>query len=155
MSAGAALNLYDVGDALLEIQGTAGTLSMPDPNMFGGPVRVRRLGETDWREIPLTHAHTGNDRCLGVADLAGESILPPEAVLYLCDAGEIIWAKGRAGIEQIACVDSAVYKPDANFMVQVKIDQVPPPGIVPPEMELVSVYMQLAIDTCFWSYEVV
>jgi hypothetical protein len=24
----------------------------------------------DWREIPLSHAHTGNDRCLGVADLA-------------------------------------------------------------------------------------
>ncbi len=70
VSAGAALNLHDVGGALLEIQGTNGTLSMPDPNMFGGPVRVRRLGEADWREIPLTHAHTGNDRCLGVADLA-------------------------------------------------------------------------------------
>jgi predicted dehydrogenase len=70
VSAGAALNLFDVGGALLEIQGTTGTLSMPDPNMFGGPVRIRRLGETDWREIPLIHAHTGNDRCLGVADLA-------------------------------------------------------------------------------------
>jgi predicted dehydrogenase len=70
VSAGAALNLYDVGGALLEIQGTTATLSMPDPNTFGGPVRIRRLGETDWREIPLTHAHTGNDRCLGVADLA-------------------------------------------------------------------------------------
>jgi len=70
VSAGAALNLYDVGGALLEIQGTTGTLSMPDPNMFGGPVRLRRLGEPDWREIPLSHAHTGNDRCLGVADLA-------------------------------------------------------------------------------------
>ena len=70
VSAGAALNLNDTGGALLEIQGTSGTLSMPDPNMFGGPVRMRRLGETDWREMPLTHAHTGNDRCLGVADLA-------------------------------------------------------------------------------------
>jgi predicted dehydrogenase len=70
VSAGAALNLYDVGGALLEIQGTNGTLSMPDPNTFGGPVRMRRLGEAGWREIPLTHAHTGNERCLGVADLA-------------------------------------------------------------------------------------
>ena len=43
---------------------------MPDPNMFGGPVRMRRMGEADWREIALTHAHTGNDRCLGVADMA-------------------------------------------------------------------------------------
>jgi predicted dehydrogenase len=70
VSAGAALNLYDVGGALLEIQGTTGTLSMPDPNRFGGPVRIRRLGESDWREIPLTHAHASNERCLGVADLA-------------------------------------------------------------------------------------
>jgi predicted dehydrogenase len=70
VSAGAALNLYDVGGALLEIQGTTGTLSMPDPNTFDGPVRLRRLGEPDWREIPLTHTHTGNDRCLGVADQA-------------------------------------------------------------------------------------
>jgi predicted dehydrogenase len=70
VSAGAALNLHDVGGVLFEIQGTAGTLCLPDPNSFGGPVRVRRLGETAWREIPLTHVHTGNSRCLGVADLA-------------------------------------------------------------------------------------
>ncbi len=70
VSAGAALDLYGVGGALLEIQGTEGTLSMPDPNIFDGPVRVRRVGETDWREIPLTHAHTENSRCLGVAEMA-------------------------------------------------------------------------------------
>jgi len=70
VSAGAALDLYGVGGALLEIQGTTGTLCMPDPNMFGGPVRVRHLGEAKWREIPLTHAYTGNERCLGAADLA-------------------------------------------------------------------------------------
>ena len=70
VSAGAALNLYDAGGALLEIQGTTGTLAMPDPNIFGGPVRLRRLGEPDWREIPLTHAHTSNERGLGAADLA-------------------------------------------------------------------------------------
>lgn len=70
VSAGGALNLYDVGSGLLEIQGTTGTLNMPDPNTFGGPVQVRRLGETGWREIPLSHAHTGNSRILGVADMA-------------------------------------------------------------------------------------
>jgi predicted dehydrogenase len=70
VSAGAELNPNYDGGVLLEIQGTTGTLSMPDPNTFGGPVRVRRLGEAGWREIPLTHTHTGNERCLGVADLA-------------------------------------------------------------------------------------
>jgi hypothetical protein len=38
--------------------------------MFCSPVRLRRLSERDWREIPLTHGHAGNDRCLGVADMA-------------------------------------------------------------------------------------
>ncbi|MCA9973012.1 MAG: Gfo/Idh/MocA family oxidoreductase [Anaerolineales bacterium] len=70
VSAGAAINLYDVGGALLEIQGTKGTLCLPDPNMFAGPVRVRRLGEREWREVPLTHGHTGNSRGLGAADMA-------------------------------------------------------------------------------------
>ena len=70
VSAGTAINLYDVGGALLEIQGTKGTLSLPDPNMFGGPVRLRRLGESDWHEIPVSRAHTENSRALGVADMA-------------------------------------------------------------------------------------
>ncbi len=70
VSAGAAINLYDVGGALLEIQGTKGTLCLPDPNIFDGPVRVRRLGEKEWREIPLTHGHTTNSRGIGVADMA-------------------------------------------------------------------------------------
>ena len=56
--------------ALLEIQGTKGTLSMPDPNMFGGPVRIRSLGESEWREMPISHAHTENSRVLGAADMA-------------------------------------------------------------------------------------
>jgi len=70
VSAGTAINLYDVGGALLEIQGTKGTLSMPDPNTFGGPVRIRSLGESEWREIPISHAHTENSRVLGAADMA-------------------------------------------------------------------------------------
>ena len=70
VSAGAAINLYDVGSALLEIQGTKGTLAMPDPNTFGGPVRVRHLGESDWREIPITRAYNKNSRGLGAADMA-------------------------------------------------------------------------------------
>jgi predicted dehydrogenase len=70
VSAGAAINLYDVGGALLEVQGTKGTLCLPDPNMFDGPVKIRRLGEKEWREAPLTHGHTANSRGIGVADMA-------------------------------------------------------------------------------------
>jgi predicted dehydrogenase len=54
----------------IEIYGTDGTLSVPDPNTFGGPVRLRRAGENDWREIPLTHGYTTNSRGIGVADMS-------------------------------------------------------------------------------------
>jgi len=54
----------------IEIYGTEGTLSVPDPNGFGGPVRVRRMGEKEWTEVPLTHGYAENSRGIGVADMA-------------------------------------------------------------------------------------
>lgn len=54
----------------LEIYGSEGSLSVPDPNTFGGPVRVRRAGASDWTEMPLTHGYTENSRGIGVADMA-------------------------------------------------------------------------------------
>ena len=45
-------------------------MSLPDPNTFGGPVRVRRAGESAWNEVPLTHGYAANSRGLGVADMA-------------------------------------------------------------------------------------
>ena len=54
----------------IEIYGTEGTLSVPNPNTFGGPVRLRRADESDWREIPLTHEYTKNSRGIGAADMA-------------------------------------------------------------------------------------
>lgn len=55
----------------LEIYGSEGTLSVPDPNTFGGPVRLLRRGQAEWREVPLTHGYTANHRGIGAADLAG------------------------------------------------------------------------------------
>jgi len=54
----------------IEIYGTEGSLSVPDPNGFGGPVRVRRAGTGDWSEVPLTHGYAENTRSIGVADMA-------------------------------------------------------------------------------------
>jgi predicted dehydrogenase len=55
---------------LIEIHGTEGTLSVPDPNSFGGTVRVRRAGDQAWQAVPLTHGYAENSRGLGVADMA-------------------------------------------------------------------------------------
>jgi predicted dehydrogenase len=54
----------------IEIYGTEGTLSVPDPNTFGGPVRIRKAGEKEWREVPLAYGYAENSRGLGVADMA-------------------------------------------------------------------------------------
>ena len=54
----------------IEIHGTEGSMIVPDPNTFGGPVRVFRPGHDDWREIPLTHSYGEQSRGLGLADMA-------------------------------------------------------------------------------------
>ncbi len=53
----------------IEIYGSEGSLSCPDPNTFGGPVKIRRSGD-DWEEIAIDRPYTDNSRCLGVADMA-------------------------------------------------------------------------------------
>ncbi len=54
----------------IEIYGTEGTLSTPDPNRFDGPVYIRRAKDETWREVPLTRGYTSNSRGLGIADMA-------------------------------------------------------------------------------------
>ena len=52
----------------MEIYGTEGSLSVPDPNGFGGPIRLRRKENKEWGEIP--HAFPERSRGAGPADLA-------------------------------------------------------------------------------------
>ena len=54
----------------MEIYGTDGSLQIPDPNYFGGRVRLLRRGGS-WDDMPLTHGYNdGNYRILGVAEMA-------------------------------------------------------------------------------------
>jgi predicted dehydrogenase len=54
----------------IEIFGTEGTLSVPDPNTFGGPVQIRMRGDKEWRDVPLTHANAAQSRGIGLVELA-------------------------------------------------------------------------------------
>lgn len=65
----------------IEVYGSAGTLSVPDPNTFGGPVRLRRAAEKEWTDVPITRPYSDNSRILGLADLvqALGSGRPPRA----------------------------------------------------------------------------
>lgn len=64
---------FDVNGSTLpniEIYGSKGTIIVPDPNTFGGPVRIKRQGHSEWEEIPISHGFTDNSRGIGVADMA-------------------------------------------------------------------------------------
>ncbi|SDN06803.1 Predicted dehydrogenase [Fictibacillus solisalsi] len=54
----------------IEIYGSEGTLLVPDPNTFGGPVKIRKRDEIEFKEVPLTFGNDQNSRGLGAADMA-------------------------------------------------------------------------------------
>lgn len=54
----------------IEIHGTEGSMQVPDPNGFGGAVRLFRPGADDWKELPHSHIYADNARGLGLADMA-------------------------------------------------------------------------------------
>ncbi|THF79880.1 Gfo/Idh/MocA family protein [Cohnella fermenti] len=54
----------------IEVYGSEGTLLVPDPNNFGGEIRLRRAGEREWTDLPLTHGSAENARGIGAADMA-------------------------------------------------------------------------------------
>lgn len=60
---------YDT-QARLEIYGSEGTLIVPDPNGFGGPIKLLRPEEGVYKEIPLMFNYSENSRALGLSDCA-------------------------------------------------------------------------------------
>lgn len=70
---GTILTSFDVWDSQLpriEIYGSEGTISVPDPNTFGGPVFIKRFKEGEFTQIPLAFPYQENSRGIGVADMA-------------------------------------------------------------------------------------
>jgi len=69
---GTMLMSFDVHAANLpriEIFGTEGSLSVPDPNTFGGEIKVK-VGRGEWTAMPYSHAYKENYRGLGLSDMA-------------------------------------------------------------------------------------
>jgi predicted dehydrogenase len=52
----------------LLVHGAEGELALPDPNQFGGTVRIRR-SRGDWEDVPYTSAGPRDARGLGLHDL--------------------------------------------------------------------------------------
>ncbi|MBN2508642.1 MAG: Gfo/Idh/MocA family oxidoreductase [Spirochaetales bacterium] len=54
----------------IELYGTQGSMIIPDPNMFGGEVKVFRRGYEDWASMGHSHGYTSDTRGFGAADMA-------------------------------------------------------------------------------------
>ncbi len=63
-------DVWRTGLPCLEIHGTEGSLSVPDPNGFGGEVQLFRQGYGDWQPVPHSHGYAEQSRGLGLADMA-------------------------------------------------------------------------------------
>lgn len=63
-------DVYYQTQAKLEVYGSKGTLIVPDPNGFGGPVMLLRPEVGEFKEIPIVFDYSGNSRGLGLADMA-------------------------------------------------------------------------------------
>jgi predicted dehydrogenase len=54
----------------IELYGSEGAMSVPDPNYFGGTIELA-TAKRDWRPVPTKHIYAdGNYRIIGVADMA-------------------------------------------------------------------------------------
>ena len=58
----------------IEVYGTEGTLALPDPNTFGGPLKVRSIIADDWRDIPLPTPNIPQQRGIGLADMLSATV---------------------------------------------------------------------------------
>ena len=54
----------------IEVYGEKGTLFVPDPNTFGGPVKLYRPEDGEVREMPLLFENRENSRGLGLLEMA-------------------------------------------------------------------------------------
>ena len=54
----------------IDLFGTLGSIGLPDPNTFWGPVMLFRPGADDWAEVPLSHGYSENSRGVGLLDMA-------------------------------------------------------------------------------------
>ena len=67
----ASFDVWETDRAAFTIYGTEGTLRVPDPNTFAGPIMHLKQGrDEEWAPVEITKPHTENSRGLGASDLA-------------------------------------------------------------------------------------
>jgi predicted dehydrogenase len=87
----------------IEVYGSAGSLSVPDPNYFDGDVRLFTAGGDDWTVLAPTAGYAGAGRGVGLLDLA-EALAEErphraaaDVALHVLDVMESMQASARSG----------------------------------------------------------
>ena len=87
----------------IEVYGTGGSLSVPDPNGFDGEVRLFRAGSKEWEHVAERGGYQGAARGYGVADLAravaegGPHRADGRLAYHVLDIMESLLAAARSG----------------------------------------------------------
>ena len=121
---GAAITLimsFDVTDTIgrnIEVHGTDGSIHVPDPNTFGGPVSYARRNGDGLKEAPLTHGYADNMRGIGLADMAQGIIsdrphrasgeLAAHVLEVMLALGEASKSKGNISIKSVPSQPAAM-----------------------------------------------
>ena len=100
-------DVYYPSQARLEIYGSKGTLFVPDPNTFGGPVQLLRPedGKTP-KEMPLCFDYKENSRARGLSEMA--EVLAGDQTKFSCDCTQtfhvlqILEALAKGGAHKIS-----------------------------------------------------
>jgi predicted dehydrogenase len=112
---------FDVWGAKLpriEVYGSEGTLSVPDPNTFGGDVEVCKAGSRDWTVAAVAGGYAESGRGYGVADMAraiqqgGAHRASGELAFHVLDIMEALLESGAQGGAPVD-VESTVARPAA------------------------------------------
>jgi predicted dehydrogenase len=106
---GASFDVWETNHSTLVIYGSEGTLRLPDPNTFGGPIQLLKAGENEWSELPVTFGNTDNSRGLGVWDMANSLI-----------TGEPARANGELGYHVLDIMASVLESGETGQAVEVE-----------------------------------
>jgi predicted dehydrogenase len=100
----------------IEVYGSDGTLSVPDPNGFGGTVRLFHRNSPEWTELPDAAGYAGAGRGCGIADLADALAAGTahraagELALHVLDVMESLLRSAESGHAERVTTDCA--RPD-------------------------------------------
>ncbi|MCL1857523.1 MAG: Gfo/Idh/MocA family oxidoreductase [Kiritimatiellaeota bacterium] len=63
-------DVWAAGLPCIQVHGSKGSMLVPDPNGFGGEVKVWTTDKREWVTMEHTHPYPDNSRGIGVADMA-------------------------------------------------------------------------------------